>query len=288
MTTNTVLDVGLGLITMYLMLSLACTVVNEYLASILALRSKMLAAELPKLIDDTQLRATFEQHGLISTQHAAGGGQASYLTSASVAKALLDSLDPAKPVVAVSDVIEAAQKLPESNVKDAIVLAATSAGADIDKLRRDVAIWFDNAMDRLNGVYRRKMQWFSFLIGLALVVVLNADSVNVATALWRDGTLRGEIISISEKVQSQAADQVAQGMHALTTLESDVRPFPLGWFGAHALPRDALGILSKILGLLITALSISLGAPFWFDLLSKFVDIRAAGTKPKPMAASAA
>lgn len=34
------------------------------------------------------------------------------------------------------------------------------------------------------------------------------------------------------------------------------------------------------LGFLLTALAISLGAPFWFDLLNRFVNLRVAGTKP--------
>jgi hypothetical protein len=44
-------------------------------------------------------------------------------------------------------------------------------------------------------------------------------------------------------------------------------------------------LLFKIFGLLISAFAVSLGAPFWFDLLSKFVNIRGAGVppaKPKP------
>lgn len=35
----------------------------------------------------------------------------------------------------------------------------------------------------------------------------------------------------------------------------------------------------KFLGFLLTALAISLGAPFWFDLLNKFINLRAAGKK---------
>lgn len=35
----------------------------------------------------------------------------------------------------------------------------------------------------------------------------------------------------------------------------------------------------KLLGFLITALAISLGAPFWFDLLNKFINLRAAGKR---------
>ena len=36
-----------------------------------------------------------------------------------------------------------------------------------------------------------------------------------------------------------------------------------------------------ILGWIVTAIALSLGAPFWFDLLQKFVNLRGAGVKPK-------
>lgn len=290
MNTNTVLDVGLGLITMFLMLSLACTVLNEYIAGVMRLRARLLSSELPNLIDDAALRATFEQHGLISTQRSAGGGQASYLSSTAVAKALLDSLDPTKPVALVADVVQAAKALPESNVKDAILVAATSAGSDIDKVRYGIAAWFDNAMDRLSGVYKRNMQWLSLAVGLALVVALNADTVNVAYALWRDGTLRSEIVTMAGRIDATGQKPLTGGKTDpasldtnLRSVDDNLRPFPFGWTGAHALPKGTAEFLSKILGLFVTALAISLGAPFWFDLLSKFVDVRATGARPSPV-----
>ena len=36
----------------------------------------------------------------------------------------------------------------------------------------------------------------------------------------------------------------------------------------------------KIFGLLVSILAVSMGAPFWFDTLSKFVNLRGAGTPP--------
>lgn len=41
------------------------------------------------------------------------------------------------------------------------------------------------------------------------------------------------------------------------------------------------GFLFSLLGWIITALAVSLGAPFWFDLLSKIVSLRSAGSPPK-------
>jgi hypothetical protein len=41
-----------------------------------------------------------------------------------------------------------------------------------------------------------------------------------------------------------------------------------------------------ILGWLITGLAVGLGAPFWFELLNRLVNIRGAGKKPEPQTAS--
>lgn len=37
----------------------------------------------------------------------------------------------------------------------------------------------------------------------------------------------------------------------------------------------------NLLGIFLTALAISLGAPFWFDLLNKFINLRVSGAKPE-------
>ena len=47
-----------------------------------------------------------------------------------------------------------------------------------------------------------------------------------------------------------------------------------------ALPDTATGPILKLLGLLITAVAVTQGAPFWFDMLQKLVNIRLSGKKP--------
>jgi len=51
---------------------------------------------------------------------------------------------------------------------------------------------------------------------------------------------------------------------------------PLGWSRATA-PHDFWSGLGKVLGLLVTGFAVSLGAPFWFDLLNKVSNLRGAG-----------
>jgi hypothetical protein len=56
---------------------------------------------------------------------------------------------------------------------------------------------------------------------------------------------------------------------------------PLGWTaGKISALADPLALVAKLFGLLVTALAVSLGAPFWFDTLQLFLNIRTAGPKP--------
>lgn len=58
------------------------------------------------------------------------------------------------------------------------------------------------------------------------------------------------------------------------------RPLGLGWEGIQLRDLSAYDLLTKLLGFVLTALAVSMGAPFWFDLLKKLVNIRSAGARP--------
>ena len=76
----------------------------------------------------------------------------------------------------------------------------------------------------------------------------------------------------------------------INELQTKIRPLPIGWTADHladmkARWKDGGGdfvwwLVVKLIGLSITAFAVSLGAPFWFDLLSKFMNVRGTGNKP--------
>ena len=45
-----------------------------------------------------------------------------------------------------------------------------------------------------------------------------------------------------------------------------------GWHGAT--PVNAIDWMERIIGWLLTIMAISVAAPFWFDLLSRFMNLR--------------
>jgi hypothetical protein len=288
MSTNSVIDVCIGLVLLYLILSLVCTTINEVFANAFSLRARTLAGGIERLVDDHDLLKAFRNDGVIDTAHAISKGLPSYVSGRVFATALINGLSPADPVPGVASVLETLKKLPDSNIRDVLVTAASNAGNDLTKMRDEVATWFDGAMDRLSGVYKRYMQWLSLAIGLLLAAGLNADSIAVVNSLWGDATLRAGLVQMADKVggDEESFKKVSDNMQRLPAIEANLRPFPVGWSaitgGVEAnWQHSVLGWVAKIIGVLITGLAITLGAPFWFDLLSKFMNVRAAGIKPE-------
>jgi hypothetical protein len=186
--------------------------------------------------------------------------------------------------------------------------------------RRNIEQWFNDAMDRAGGWYKRHTQLWLGLIGFFFALGLNVDSVTIATALWRDPTLRQNVVEQAQNYQLPSTadgssistpDQAAQVIRELNAnLSQDLR-LPIGWriefhhlqaaevctllpqkpgdvggisYGAdcfqvlEAVPNPNAGVLGKLVGFLITAVAVTQGAPFWFNLLQN--SLRLAGKKP--------
>jgi hypothetical protein len=81
--------------------------------------------------------------------------------------------------------------------------------------------------------------------------------------------------------------ELADVRDAVDTVLDDI-PLPIGWNQRNRLqqfpPNTSLfiSIPKRILGWLITGIAISMGSSFWFDLLSKVVRVRNAGTPSFP------
>jgi hypothetical protein len=280
MGSNAIFDIAIGLVLMYLVLSLIGTVINEFIATLSRARASTLKTAVAKILDNPTLSADFYNHGLIdSTNKAAAGDHASYFSSQTFAMAVLGSLDPTKPLPGFADIKGAIEKLPDCNIRDVLLAQVVAANGSLDALRAGIAKYFDDAMDRVSGIYKQYLKWISLGVGLFIVTLLNADSIAVGTSLWKDSSLRAEMVESTKSALSSASEACKDTDIAkrLNCLENEIRPLPLGW---HAWPDGSWQWFWKIVGLFLSALAVSLGAPFWFDLLSKFVSIRGSGPPP--------
>ncbi len=288
---SSILDVAIALTLVFMLTGVLCTVVMEAVSSALALRSKTLEEGLRHFLDDpagTGLAAELYKHVQISGL--SGAGMPSYIPAENFARALLDILFPRSAGDLPPTLDEArkiAQKMPKGRVQDFVLTLIGEAGNDLGKVRLSVESWFNAGMDRIAGIYKRKTQWIVLLVALIICLVANIDAVQIGNRLNSNSVLRSQLVAVAEKsVAKPAGEATASAGVVASAAELKALDLNLGWAGESPGKEPVTWAFRKALGILIAALAASLGAPFWFDVLSKFINLRSAGAKPEPKPAS--
>lgn len=289
-----VLDVMVGLFLIFLMLSILCSSINELVARFFDLRATTLEEGIKKLLADRalgdQLPQKIYQHPLIRAL-AQGKEKPSYIPAKNFALALLDSLEEISTTTAssgsaskksVDDLRAMIAGLPDSEMKKSLSMLVGHAGESLDEARKNIEGWFNDAMDRVSGLYKRKAHLVILLIAFLVSVGWNADSVFIAQSILQNPTLRSSLAATAEaRARESLATPGADPKQVINEVVqvSETLKLPIGWSDTR-LPGSFLGYCSKFFGILVTALALSLGAPFWFDMLNKIVNLRSSGKPP--------
>lgn len=245
-----IVDVALGLILLYTVLSLFASVVKEWISTFLALRAKNLDKGIQTLIGTEYAKKLYE-HPLVSSL-ATGKKLPSYIGSGTFASALVDLLAHGGEDQATKDTEDRAAKLvrrasdaPE--LERALRALSRSGAQTVSDLRTEIAAWFDDSMNRVSGWYRRQTQLIIFIIGAFVTLFANASTVHMASDLWKDDAMR---YSVAQEAISLAS--TAQSPGSLQDPDSLLHSFPVGWededpFGwREAVPDWSWGLGSHI------------------------------------------
>lgn len=364
---STLLEVAIGVVFVYLLVSLLCSALNELIEAWLKYRARYLEQGITKLLGNPDLAKQFFEHPLIKPL----GERPSYIPARTFSLALWNiattGAGTAAGVTQKIEVIrETIQNLPDDgyrNIKVSLLTLIDEAGNDINKARTNIEAWYDDAMDRVSGWYKRHTHIILIVIGLIASFLLNIDTIQITKALLYNDTLRKSVADAAEKyvkenpaptptpvasptptpdpttaeAESQAAaqEQARLARAKINEVRSELESLglPIGWptkpdrpvepkpddekykklenadagkkeFDADKAaypaavaaynrgiatynsdprwpsPWNWYGFFLKFLGIILTGLAVSQGAPFWFDLLNKFMVIRST-VKPR-------
>jgi hypothetical protein len=196
----------------------------------------------------------------------------------------------------LEDVRASVDQLPAGPLRATLAGFLTTGGAQLDDWRTQLEGWFDHKMDRVSGWYSRRTRLWLILYAAVVVVALNADTALFARTLWRDATLRESVVAQAEAITADGATQepcpdpdcVVDRLNEAKSLG-----LPLGWPDFHLsdwgssdyadddrIPHSGVEWILKFLGLALTAAALTMGAPFWFDILNKVGNFRSSGRPP--------
>jgi hypothetical protein len=310
-----VLDVAIGLILIFLLLSLICSSIREAFETVLRHRSSDLERGIREMFGDkthTGLVAGFYKHPLIEAlfrgDYMPGKTRnlPSYIPSRTFSLAVMNMV-----ISKYSPQAEGAQQkadesgrfdlfsqavanLPAgSRLKGAMEPLIAASNRDLTRLRSEIEHWFNSSMDRVSGWYKTRTQIIIATIGLAMAACMNVDSLTIVRYLNTNQTARSVLINRAAQIHNGAGTNPISGPPTSDLIDpmgwiERQGGLPLGW-ALQKQPGQAQGDyehdwrkppvtfsgwLAKIAGILFTAFALTLGAPFWFDLLNRFMVVR--------------
>jgi hypothetical protein len=344
---STVVEVAIGLALVYLMFSILCSAISEWIARFLALRATGLAHGISELFNDADFTNAFHAHALIdalrpekspvlrrflatkdSTRYP------SYISARTFALAVMDLATdmagpvtpgeatravlktvPQTPAVAAAAVGVAAAEVGASSIPKTVAALLKSVNGDAAAMQARLEDWFNDSMSRVSGWYKRRTQVMLFVIGLVVAAALNIDSFSLARQLVTEPAVREALVkqagTIVQQAQPATRDSASGattsvtasmgGMDSLSIREIKAKITQLQQAGLVSISAGSACSLSArfwpwssiarspscnsnfeaLVGILLTTVALSFGAPFWFDAVNKLVNLRQAGAPPE-------
>ena len=295
-----VLDTAIGLVFVYLLVSLVCSAAKELVELIMKRRATYLKLGLLRLLGSDDWLNKVYVHPLIQGLCKYDGIWPSYIPSASFSKVIVDIVRTNTGQVTASTTADPFQEfrsriegIQNESIKNAHLAVVGTTSRSMDAVQVDIEAWFNGAMERVSGWYKRWSQYWILTIGAMLTIAINVDTISIGRSLWRDPALRDAVVAAATEQlkpkpppsgQPPKAEDPEEALKRLKESSARLAEFgiPVGWDqqDPRSVPKNVHDVLLKVVGWLLTALAVSLGAPFWFDMLSKIVTVRSA-MKPK-------
>ena len=128
--------------------------------------------------------------------------------------------------------------------------------------------WFDEQMDRLTQRFSASLRWVTLAISLILAFSVQLDTFRLFNQLSMDDKLRESLVVQAQQVSPSQTNQ--EQVDQLRQIASS----PIIIMGERWLEEWRVRKGAQIPGILVSALLMSFGAPFWYDALKNLLRLR--------------
>jgi hypothetical protein len=280
-----------NLILPYLVLSILAMLLVELIAGLWHLRARILEQVIGTMVGDPSgkaLAADLYQHPLIESL-SPGGRKPAYIPRHLFALAFIDEVkkraQEMKQGAQADNFSQAIQQQPDDKLRRGLqaLLQYTPPGFEA----RTVETWFLEVMDQASGLYRWRTLLILIGVATGLILILNFDAIRISNYIARRGlvekVLEARIESMTARDSAKPRDSIVPGLAPEELASIQVLAFPIGWQaelrGLNLLEATRSTyfydwLLMKLIGLATSILAVTIGAPFIFDTLNKFMVVR--------------
>ncbi|MGD1853866.1 MAG: hypothetical protein ACFB2W_06390 [Leptolyngbyaceae cyanobacterium] len=190
---------------------------------------------------------------------------------------------------------------------DRVIQKTNGVDDQLKLFQQELEQWYDRGMARAGGVYRRNSKIVSILIGIAIAIMVNADTFYMANRLTVNQAVRTSVIQTIDQVPLDAMlssdnDASEPSFSALSNDLQDLGNIVQTTLSDYSLPIGRspkllatqavlesdwpLPIPRRWFGWVVTGVAVSMGSSFWFDALKRVMSVRSSGAKPASASAT--
>jgi|GEM_PF-2584852 len=273
------INVVIGLIFIYLLFSLFVSLINEIISNLFNARGNQLYKSLKDLIGEDAVKNLYNDPR-INILIKPGSTISSLKTEFTEIKN--EKLPDFIPGEIFGEVLE---NFDNDKIKGKLEKATVT----LKQSRKELSNLYELAITETRATYRKNVRNLTLVIGLVVTVSFNVDSIKVFKELANDPQKAAFITAQAEAYIAANDSLVQQNDAEIMELKEDLNELyktqinslnstlGLGWDSEVDI-LDQVSLLG-ILGWVITVLALSLGAPFWFDLLKRVINIKNEITK---------
>ncbi|GAB4540600.1 MAG: hypothetical protein Fur002_07610 [Anaerolineales bacterium] len=286
MSLSQALDVAVGLMFVYYLLGTIISLITQLINETFETRGAALQQYLLRLFGDKKLGDFFRLPQVQALRPIRYKNLMSVFSSATEPKKL--EKVPASIVVdalfdlsgfansaemSYQELLDAVDKMPDSESKRAFVQWINQGVTNLSDLRARASAYINGLLEQAADTFRARARSFVIILSLFVTLLFGTDSIQLAQNLWNSADLRAIAAAQAQVVVEQ------QGARAdVTDIVDELGKYSIkiGWWQTQQLPDPGSPamdwvtfVLMKGLGLSITAIAVSQGSSFWYDLLKK-------------------
>lgn len=242
---DALLEVAIGLIFTWLILSVATMHIQDFIGRVFEWRAKFLEQGIYNMLKDPELVERIYKEPLIEAlgQMDRKGRihKPTSIPNASFAAAMMEVIinagkdESELPVetMSIARIRAGVKRLKDRNPDLARTLERVLPGLEnqtldvedtLAKYHENIANWFDTVMNQATIWYRSHAQTWAFVIGLIIATIFHIDTIHITNQLWRQPTLRAVIVA-------QADNRLQAGQAEIGSVAEEFQNLgiPVGW-----------------------------------------------------------
>lgn len=250
---DAILEVAIGLVFVWLVISVATMEVQSRISVLLGWRAEQLEKSIQSMLKDETLVGKFYDHPLIKElapknrngepikDKLGNVRRPQYIPNTTFATVACEVImnagkegeDVPLDTMSISEMKASIHSLAEKNpnlsrLNHYLLPNMDKTADDIEvklaEYRKNTEAWFGDVMTQASNWYKVRAQWMAFWIGLTVAIFMNIDTINIAQKLWQEPTARAVIVA-----QAQAEVQNDAPSTSISFSNAKSLNFPAGW-----------------------------------------------------------